>query len=323
MHADQDAPTTDPCPAPRPLAGPPQGDGGAEDDCWVPPRPILDWARRRLGAAAVAAPWSPLPGGKTNRLWRVSGADGDLIVKLYRPGMASRLFPNSAVAEARALVRLAGTGLAPALCAAGRTDLGRVLCYRAVPGTAPGGIEGTAAVARALAHLHALPAPAGFRRVSSRPHALAAGSLADLACLPPTPEAARLAAIAEGISRRHDPGVAPVLLHGDPVAGNVLVSPGGAVTLIDWQCPALGDPVHDLAIALSPGMRVLYGLAPLTGAERASFWRAYGRDDVRGRFGSLAPILSLRLAAHFLAQAARARPGYAAAAGVELAALEE
>jgi aminoglycoside phosphotransferase (APT) family kinase protein len=107
------------------------------------------------------------------------------------------------------------------------------------------------------------------------------------------------------------------------VAANALVRPSGAVTLIDWQCPALGDPVHDLAIALSPGMAALYGHAPWGTVGRAAFWDAYGNSAVEARHAALAPLLSARIAAHFLAQAARGRAGYAAAAEAELAALEE
>jgi aminoglycoside phosphotransferase (APT) family kinase protein len=291
------------------------------------PRALRDWVRRRLGADGDPDTWTPLAGGHTNRLWRVRGPEGDLVLKLYVPGMASRLFPNSPEAEARALVHLAGTGLAPVICAFGRAGPGRVLCYRAVEGAVPRGTDGAAVLARALSDLHARPVADRFRRVSLQPRALVRGILCDLRGVPRSPDAAMLAHIAARATRGTPPRLPQegptALLHGDPAAGNALVSRGDTVTLIDWQCPALGDPTHDLAIALSPGMRELYGQAPFRPAERAAFWRAYGRWDVHERLRVLRPLLSARIAAHFLAQAARGRPGYAAAAEAELAALEE
>ena len=46
----------------------------------------------------------------------------------------------------------------------------------------------------------------------------------------------------------------PCLIHGDTVPNNFIQSVD-ALVLIDWQCPALGDPVLDLAIFLSPAMQ--------------------------------------------------------------------
>jgi len=319
-----DADVTDPDRMPWPRIDPrlrPEGrtvGGGA-----TVPHPLRVWVRQRLGVDGSPDDWTPLPGGRTNRLWRVRARPSDLIVKLYLPGRASRLFPNSPAAEARVLGVLAGTGLAPGLLSVGATSAGRVLAYRAVEGRIPHDEGDMAAVARSLAAVHDWPVGSGFRRVSVRPAALAFGLLADLAKVPPGGAVSRLRGVA---ARAPAQALAPgpsALLHGDPATANMLVVRPGEVTLIDWQCPALGDPVHDLAIALSPGMRVLYGQSPLTAAERAAFWQDYGRDDVRGRFGKLSALLSARLAAHFLAQAARGRPGYAGAAEAEVAALEE
>ena len=52
--------------------------------------------------------------------------------------------------------------------------------------------------------------------------------------------------------------------------------------LIDWQCPALGDPAEDIACFLSPAMQVIYGAGPLDAARerqlrvRESFQRYLG-----------------------------------------------
>jgi len=287
------------------------------------PGAVRDWARRRLGVRSDPDGWTALAGGRTNRVWRVAGPDGDVIVKLYAPGMASRLFPNSPASEVRALHLLAGTGLAPDPRASGETLAGRVLGYAAVDGGVPSGPEGAAALGRALAAVHRWPGVCRVRRISARPGAIARGILADLAALPPCPATARLKHLAARAPSRALQTHPPCLLHGDPVAANALVRPSGAVTLIDWQCPALGDPVRDLAIALSPGMAALYGHAPWGPAARSAFWDACGDPAAQARHAALAPLLSARIAAHFLAQAARGRPGYAAAAEAELAALEE
>ena len=43
-----------------------------------------------------------------------------------------------------------------------------------------------------------------------------------------------------------DPLASQQMIHGDPVPANVIVSDGVA-KLIDWQCPAFGDPAEDLS----------------------------------------------------------------------------
>ena len=47
--------------------------------------------------------------------------------------------------------------------------------------------------------------------------------------------------------------IEPVLLHTDVVPGNLILGDEG-LRLIDWQCPAIGDPIVDIMMFLSPGM---------------------------------------------------------------------
>ena len=75
----------------------------------------LDAALLRLDPALAARVWEPLAGGRTNRVWRV----GAFTVKRFDAAAASPLFPNDALAEARALELFAPLGLAPRLRAAG------------------------------------------------------------------------------------------------------------------------------------------------------------------------------------------------------------
>lgn len=66
-----------------------------------------------------------------------------------------------------------------------------------------------------------------------------------------------------------------VFLHGDPVGGNIVMQAGQA-RLIDWQCPARGPALHDIALFLSPAMQVIArGRAP-SADEIAAFSAGYG-----------------------------------------------
>lgn len=259
-----------------------------------------------LRAAAPGAAVAPMAGGRTNRLFRA----GDLVVKLYVPGAESPLFPNDAGAEAGALSLLAPLGLAPVMLARGAGWL----VYRHLPGAA--WAQGPAGPALALGRLHgmALAVP-GFRAAPSGSAALLAQARAiaggDPGPLPPAPE---------------DPGLAPlarpVLIHGDAVSGN-MIDQAGRVMLIDWQCPALGEPAEDLAAFLSPAMQYLYRGRPLSAAERTAFLAACPDRAIRERYLALAPVLHWRLAAHCLWRLRRGDADYGPALALELAALAE
>ncbi|EEW26604.1 phosphotransferase family protein [Rhodobacter ferrooxidans] len=248
-------------------------------------------------------PWQPLSGGRSNRLWQV----GSWVVKLFDREAASPLFPNDPAAEALALRHVAPSGLAPQLRAIGPDWL----AYSHVPGVV--WQADPAAVAEALGRLHQLPLVASLRAQPSGSAALAAqGAAIALHCrtaLPPPPP---------------DAGVPPVnnpcLIHGDAVPGNVIIGPQG-VTLIDWQCPAIGDPAEDLAAFLSPAMQWLYRGKVLTAAEAAAFLQAYPDAETVARYHALAPAFHWRMAAHCLWKAERGATDYATALDLELAAI--
>ncbi|MBY5971541.1 aminoglycoside phosphotransferase family protein [Ferrimonas balearica] len=251
----------------------------------------------------------------------------DRVLKLYRPDRSSPLFPNDAATEAACLAALAGPGpvLAPRMLDHWHGPLGPCLLYRHLPG--PTWRDGPEAVARLLRQLHALPEdrqPAGLRGLETSPMALRAAIVRDLPKAPASdsPGQARLRAALAEVS---DPGPLPparqAWLHGDPVPGNIIMTPAGA-RLIDWQCPARGDPCHDLALFLSPAMGVLYLGRPLSKTERAAFLAAYDDRAVTDRLAGLAPLLHLRIAAHCLARAAEGSAPDARAAETELAAFD-
>ncbi|MDZ4096282.1 MAG: aminoglycoside phosphotransferase family protein, partial [Paracoccaceae bacterium] len=254
--------------------------------------------------ALTSKEWMPLQGGRSNRLWRV----GDWVVKLYDPAAASPLFPNDPTEEAHALRRFGPVGLAPILRAEGQGWL----AYDHVAGRI--WAENPAPVAEALARLHQLPVEgAGFRVLPSGSDALAA-------------QATRIAAACQGSLPFAPPSadVAPVqhpcLIHGDAVAGNMIVG-HAQLTMIDWQCPASGDATEDIAAFLSPAMQWLYRGTTLCTAEIETFLAAYPDPHTVARYRRLAPAFHWRMAAHCLWKAERGAPDYATALRQELAAL--
>lgn len=247
-------------------------------------------------------PWLALAGGRTNAVWRV----GDLVIKRHDPSAASTLFPNDPAAEAAALARLGPLDLCPRLRAAGPDWV----AYDHYPGAT--WAEDPAAVARLLGRLHQTGiAHAPFRICPGGSRALLAQTgqmMAAVALRYPLPELPQI------------PPPPPCLLHGDVVAGNIIDGPDG-LRLIDWQCPAIGDPAEDVSTFLSPAMQIIYRGAPLSAQDEQSFLSAYPLPFVAERYLALRPAYHLRMAAHCLWRAARGDAGYAAAARAEFQAL--
>jgi thiamine kinase-like enzyme len=90
--------------------------------------------------------------------------------------------------------------------------------------------------------------------------------------------------------------IEPVLLHTDVVPGNLILGDKG-LRLIDWQCPAIGDPVVDIMMFLSPGMHEIYGSGKLSIKEHETFLMNL-RPKLRSRYNILGPIYHWRLAAY-------------------------
>ncbi len=287
-----------------------------------PPPPAPRDIREGLIARGLAAPgdsWEPLSGGHSNRIWKVGKGPSALICKLYAPHVHSELFPNDSRAEWAALTGLRGQGLAPEPLALVETGSGPCLVYRHIPGTP--WRTGPDRVARLLARLHRLPPPQGLRRAAAGEAALAAQTERMLDTLPPA-EAARLHALRPPPAPAAEGEPVPeVFLHGDVVPANIICTRRG-IALIDWQCPALGDPCEDLSTFLSPAMQALYGRKPLTPAEEEAFLAAYAAPGVTVRLRRLRPWYHWRMAAYCLWRAGRGGTGHAAVAGLEVAALE-
>lgn len=259
-----------------------------------------------------------LRGGRTNRAWRLTAPGCDVVLKLFAGDGGNPLFPNDPQAEAICLTHPALSALAPRLVARGAGGSGAWVLYPWVEG--PHWAGDMAQAARALRALHRTPAPLGLRRLDCAATTLIdAGALFLRDCT--GPQARRLSALCPDAPGVRD-DIAPVLLHGDPVAANIVITPDRPV-FIDWQCPAIGDACADIAILLSPAMRMLYrGGAPRAG-DSAEFLASYGDADVAARYRALAPVFHWRMAAYCLWRAETGAPGYSAAAEAELSAFRK
>ncbi len=237
------------------------------------PHPRLEEFRAWLAGPGLPAPlqqakalrWRVLPGPAVNLRLRVSGAtpsgEQHWFVRFASSGNAAlgaHLAP-----EALAHAAAAAAGLAPELVHA---DAARgVLVSEWWPGQpwrwrqARRGLNAFAALA---AQLHAVPVPAGLPALD--PVAAARQLLADL----PWPETisntlhqAALRAMRSALERETPEGkalsgdtgpgttaTAPVLVHSDPHAGNLLQAADGALRLVDFEYAGAGRPVHDLAV---------------------------------------------------------------------------
>ena len=231
---------------------------------------------------ATDAPSERLAGGYTNEVWRV----GDLVVKRYDRTARPGLFGNDPLAEARALVLLAPSGVAPT--PVHFDEPAGVVVYRFAAGkTWDGGVE---RVARLLGGVHALPGH-GFRSLPVDGGAI----LADGDRFLRIERGSELRAIRPP-SVRCGP-VARRLVHRDAGPGN-LIDSGTDLKLIDWQCPGAGDPVEDLAAFLSPAFQILYGRAPLSDDEEAAFLEAYPTPLVVRRLERMRSNYDWRMAAY-------------------------
>ncbi|WP_226779896.1 aminoglycoside phosphotransferase family protein [Oceaniglobus trochenteri] len=274
----------------------------------------LDAELRESGVLAAGFRWKRLDGGRTNRVWLLENGDrrASLVCRLFLNDRGTPLFPNLPHAEVTAFGALAGTGLAPELYWHGETGKGRCLIYRACLGqTWQSGVRG---VAHCLARLHRQRMPRGLRRIGTSPADLIAEGMRMLNGLT-IPERETLLAC--------QPRPSPVspgpdaFLHGDPVPGNIVMTAGGAV-LIDWQCPGIGDPVHDLAIFLSPAMQTLGRGAALTMAERSDCLQSYGDPAVAARYEISEAAFTWHMACYCTWRMAHGHADYAPALAAEL-----
>lgn len=267
------------------------------------------------GVVCAGAEWTALDGGRTNHVWHVGRGASAIVVKLYATA-ANPLFPNDPEAEALALRSVSGRNLGPDLLDVFLSAKGPCLIYHHIEAAARP--EDPDALFALLSRVHHCPAPAGLRVVAGGSAQIATQVDAMLSA-DTSVEAAVLRALRPG-------GTVPpcdrrCLLHGDPVPGNVVWHAAGP-QLIDWQCPAQGDPCEDLGLALSPAMRLAYGAAPLTSAQQDRALATYAAPQVAARLARLRPWFHWRMAAYCLWRLARGDAGARAGFLAEHAALE-
>lgn len=235
-----------------------------------------------------------LSGGRTNAVWKVADETKTVTLKLYARDRRNDLFPNDPRAERLCLQHLAGTGLAPQFIASGTSDTGDWALFSFVEGKTWSHNAGQ--VGTHMKALHAQPKPSGLRLAQNGSEELAV-------------QTHRLLSLCNRdrsdelwTASPKTPSVPPtqtVLIHGDPVPGNLLVAQD-KLYFIDWQCPGIGDAASDLAIFLSPAMQYLYRGAPLMPQEEIDCLSAYGVSAVVERYHQLRPWFHWRMAAYCL-----------------------
>lgn len=259
-----------------------------------------------------------LAGGYWNDVLRIDTDQGAFVLKHYRAVMAGTLFPNLPDDEARALQRLAGLAVAPE--PAGYWPQDRVLLYAYVEG-APwtGDIEAMAALLSRKAGVSG----EGFREVPVTPQAILAEGEALFAPCADDALTRRLRALRPAPPAAPPGGWCPArrLIHTDIGAMN-LIGAGAGLRLIDWQCPASGDPAEDVYSFLSPAFQILNLRRPLAAAERDRLMRLLGDAALARRLALLEPAYAWRMAGYCCrrmqtTETEEVRARYARAAGAE------
>jgi hypothetical protein len=250
--------------------------------------------RGLLGDRSFTA--KPLTGGYLNQVFRVQGlgVDGrgiDWVVKRFMPETELALFPNFPADEAEALKRASAYGLAPKPLGFFEGDA-PVLVYEFCKGEV--WHDGVADVARLLRRLGDVDG-SGFRHVPMSPAEILAEGDAFLAKVEP---AMRDRLVATRPAPFEFDPVKRSFLHTDIGPGNIIVAGEGRLVVIDWQCPAAGDPVQDMVAFLSPAFQILYGCAPLGDQQEAEFHGAYADAATKERYHRLLPFYDWRMAGY-------------------------
>ena len=262
------------------------------------------------------AEWQALSGGRSNFAWKVTPQPPHeaAVVKLYRGPARNPLFPNEPQAEAALLRSLEETGIAPRLLVSFDSTMGACNIYSHIPGQS--WTDDAGRVGACMRQLHQMAPPKRLRTVPDGSDQITAQTIAILdQCTQPT-----------DLIDLKPSGAVPtcnqqVLLHGDIVPGNLISNETG-LHLIDWQCPALGDPCEDIAIFLSPAMQQIYRGFPLDSVSNKAFFARYGHRQVEERYNRLAPWYHWRMAAYCQWQSENGRPDYALGRDLEVAALQ-
>jgi thiamine kinase len=233
--------------------------------------------------------WHTQTGGQTNKVWRLID-EKDLICKLYLETKSNPLFNNTPAAEYKCLLCLDGSGIAPKPYKYLKTPFGEVLMYDYIKGQTWAYDVG--AVSELLTRIHKHKYPKGLRVLSALPSHIKKTGLEIINKLN-SYHKNKLNIIFPDVSIAN---IEPVLLHTDVVPGNLILGDDG-LRLIDWQCPAIGDPIVDIMMFLSPGMHEIYGSGKLSVKDYEIFLMSL-TTDLRDRYKSIGFLYHWRLAAY-------------------------
>lgn len=260
---------------------------GQENESWWDEERIRDFlATAGLGDGPFDV--SPLRGGYWNQVIKIASPARIFVLKHYIAVLPGTLFPNLPEAEALALDRLAGLGVAPEPM--GYWPQHQTLIYAYVEGTP---WTGDVAAVAALLRRKEAAAAQDFRLVPVTPEAiLAAGDRLYERCTAD-------ALVAACRDRRPAPFdmVPPArlsLIHTDIGATN-LIGAGDALRLIDWQCPAAGDLAEDIYSFVSPAFQVLNLRQPLRRQAIEAFFAALAMPEAEDRYRQLRSCYSYRM----------------------------
>jgi len=233
--------------------------------------------------------WYRQTGGRSNEVWRLVGEE-DLICKLYLETKTNPLFENTPKAEYACLVWLDGSDIAPKPYKYLKTPFGDVLLYDYIKGQTWS--QGVDTVSELLARIRKHKFPKELRILSNIPSDIKQTGLQIIKKLN-NYHKNKLNKICPDVSITD---IEPVLLHTDVVPGNLILGDKG-LRLIDWQCPAIGDPIVDIMMFLSPGMHEIYGSGRLSMTDHENFLMTLD-SDLRNRYNKVSPIYHWRLAAY-------------------------
>lgn len=227
-----------------------------------------------------------LKGGRSNLVFRIGGQ----VLKVFDQTYTNPLFANDPQREISALRSLAGQKICPALIDFG-TFQGRFwLIYTHVDGSI--WTDGIAPVSELLFSVHRAQIPPDLPRGSNGSKDLLRQTEYILSLLRGVHDLQRLR------PKSHVAATEQLaLVHGDPVPGNLLRTDNG-LRLIDWQCPAIGDPCEDLALFLSPAMQLIYRGTPLSAEAEHAFLSAYPDQAIVTRYLAIRPWYHWRMAAY-------------------------
>jgi len=233
--------------------------------------------------------WHAQTGGRTNKVWRLIGEE-DLICKLYLETKTNPLFNNTPKAEYECLISLNGSGIAPKPYKLFKTPFGEVLLYDYIQGQKWS--DNVDIVSELLTRVRKHKYPKGLRILSALPSDIKQTGL-EIKNKLNSYHKNKLKIICPDVSISD---IEPVLLHTDVVPGNLILGNEG-LRLIDWQCPAIGDPIVDIMMFLSPGMHEIYGRGRLSMTDHECFLMSL-KPELRNRYNILGPLYHWRLAAY-------------------------